>query len=34
MKMIDEYIVENMDFLFNDENLNKKFLTLNKNANL
>ncbi len=34
MRKLDDYLVENLDFLFHDENLNKKFFVLNKNANL
>ena len=34
MKRLDEYIDDNMDFLFNDEKVNKKFCILNNHANL
>jgi len=29
MKKLEDYLDDNLDFLFNDENLNKKFLSLN-----
>ena len=32
MKRIEDYIDNNLDFLFNDENLKKKFFIVNKNA--
>jgi hypothetical protein len=32
MKKIEEYIDNNLDFLFNDENLKKKFYIVDKNS--
>ena len=34
MKKLEEYVDDNLDFLFYDENLNKKFSALNKYADL